>query len=308
MGVAVNPITLLKRARHVYVCTSQLGFEALLVGKDVTCFGAPFYAGWGLTDDRAKVPRRGRQRSVDQLVAATLLLYPRYVHPVTGRRCEAEVVLEHLALQRQRFAEHARRFICYGFLWWKRPFARRYLSVPGSEVRFVRSAKAIESLVTHAHASQAPTKLPPGPLEPPVDSSVTVVVWASSSDREVEQAAARYRLPLWRMEDGFLRSVQLGSDLATSVWIGALAGGSYAWFFGFGTSLGRRGGGSFVVLVLDWFLGVSSSAVAVPWPRAHLRNLLGAEPILGLSQGAALAVLVGLVVVYSSLALWRTPR
>ena len=101
---------------------------------------------------------------------------------------------------------------------------------------------------------------------------------------------------------------QLGSDLATSVWIGALAGGSYAWFFGFGTSLGRRGGGSFVVLVLDWFLGVSSSAVAVPWPRAHLRNLLGAEPILGLSQGAALAVLVGLVVVYSSLALWRTPR
>jgi capsular polysaccharide export protein len=214
LSATVNPITLLKRARHVYVCTSQLGFEALLVGKTVTVFGAPFYAGWGLTDDRAKVPRRGRQRSVDQLVAATLLLYPRYVHPVTGRRCEVEVVLEHLALQRQRFAEHARRFICYGFLWWKRPFARRYLSVPGSEVRFVRSAKAIESLVTRAHASHAPTELPPRPSEPPVGSSVTVVVWASNSDGGVEQVAARHRLPLWRMEDGFLRSVQLGSDLA----------------------------------------------------------------------------------------------
>ena len=41
---------------HVYTVSSQFGFEALLAGCKVTCFGMPFYAGWGLTDDRAPQP------------------------------------------------------------------------------------------------------------------------------------------------------------------------------------------------------------------------------------------------------------
>jgi capsular polysaccharide export protein len=214
LSVAVNPIALLKRARRVYVCTSQLGFDALLVGKQVTCFGAPFYAGWGLTDDRVKVHRRGRQRSIDQLVAAALVLYPRYVHPVTDRRCEVEIVLEHLALQRRRFAEHERRFICYGFSLWKRPFVRSYLSAPGGAVRFIRSAKAIAPLVSRFSSSSTSTEASPSASTPLVESKATLVVWASRCDRDVEQAASHHRIPLWRMEDGFLRSVQLGSDLA----------------------------------------------------------------------------------------------
>jgi hypothetical protein len=28
----------------------------------VTCFGLPFYAGWGFTDDRLHLPRRTRRR------------------------------------------------------------------------------------------------------------------------------------------------------------------------------------------------------------------------------------------------------
>lgn len=196
LSVAVNPMTLLKRACHVYVCTSQLGFDALLVGKPVTCFGAPFYAGWGLTDDRTAVSRRSRRRSIEELVAAALLVYPRYVHPVTGQPCSAEVVVEHLALQRRRFIDHDRPFLCFGFSWWKRPFVRRYLSVPGNCVTFVGSP---ESLQSSARAAQ--------PRKP------TVVVWASRSNPEVEQTTMRRGLPLWRMEDGFLRSVGLGSDL-----------------------------------------------------------------------------------------------
>src|SRR3546814_14344093 len=43
---AVNPLSLIAQMDHVYVVTSTMGFEALLAGKPVTCFGLPWYAGW----------------------------------------------------------------------------------------------------------------------------------------------------------------------------------------------------------------------------------------------------------------------
>jgi capsular polysaccharide export protein len=81
---SVDPTLLLRVVDRVYVVTSGLGFEALLRGVPVTCFGAPFYAGWGLTDDRVAVERRGVNRSLDELTACALIRYPRYVDPVTG--------------------------------------------------------------------------------------------------------------------------------------------------------------------------------------------------------------------------------
>jgi capsular polysaccharide export protein len=96
----VNPIALLEQVDKVYVATSQLGFEALLVGKPVTCFGAPFYAGWGLTDDRLRVVRRTRRRSLPELFHAAYVRYPRYVDPDSGRRCELEDTIAYLAARR----------------------------------------------------------------------------------------------------------------------------------------------------------------------------------------------------------------
>jgi len=63
---------------HVYTITSLAGFEALLHGIKVTVVGAPFYAGWGLTDDRQTHPRRTRRLSLQEVFCATYLLYPRY--------------------------------------------------------------------------------------------------------------------------------------------------------------------------------------------------------------------------------------
>ncbi|WP_454721045.1 MULTISPECIES: capsular polysaccharide biosynthesis protein [Cupriavidus] len=63
----------------VHVLTSLAGFEALLRGKPVTAHGAPFYAGWGLTEDRCAMPRRRRTLSLDMLAAGALIAYPRYV-------------------------------------------------------------------------------------------------------------------------------------------------------------------------------------------------------------------------------------
>lgn len=85
-------------ADEVHVLSSLAGFEALLRGKRVTTYGSPFYAGWGLTTDVGVVPaRRSATRSIDELVAAVLLLYPRYLDPVTGLPCPPEILIRRLA-------------------------------------------------------------------------------------------------------------------------------------------------------------------------------------------------------------------
>jgi capsular polysaccharide export protein len=83
---------------EVHVITSLAGFEALIRGRDVTTHGVPFYAGWGLTTDLGEVPdRRTARPTLDELVAAVLLAYPRYLDPVSGLPCPAEVVVERLS-------------------------------------------------------------------------------------------------------------------------------------------------------------------------------------------------------------------
>lgn len=77
-------------AAEVHVNTSSLGLMALLYGAKVVSWGMPAYAGWGVTEDRAPIPRRSRRLSRDELLAAIFLLYPRYLDPQTGIPCEAE--------------------------------------------------------------------------------------------------------------------------------------------------------------------------------------------------------------------------
>jgi capsular polysaccharide export protein len=97
VAVGLPISTLIDMVDEVHVNTSLAGFEALLREKPVTTHGVPFYAGWGLTRDLGPVPRRRKaRRSLDELVAASLLIYPRYLDPVTGLPCPAEVVVERL--------------------------------------------------------------------------------------------------------------------------------------------------------------------------------------------------------------------
>jgi capsular polysaccharide export protein len=94
---------------EVHVLTSLAGFEALIRGKTVVCWGMPFFAGWHLTRDRIEFPRRGRPLSLDELVAGTLLIYPRYFHPSSGLECEPEDVLPALAERKKKslgFSNH----------------------------------------------------------------------------------------------------------------------------------------------------------------------------------------------------------
>jgi hypothetical protein len=76
-------------------------------------------------------------------------------------------------------------------------------------------------------------------------------------------------------------------DLRVSVAISLLAGAVYALWFGAASLLGKRGGGRKCALIVDFFLGASSSLLAVPLPRGHVRNLLGGTPVADFSQASA---------------------
>ncbi len=77
--------------------TSLVGFEGLLRDRRVVVYGQPFYAGWGLTLDQAPSSRRTRMLTLEQLVAGTLILSPRYLDPVTRLPCGPEVIIDRLS-------------------------------------------------------------------------------------------------------------------------------------------------------------------------------------------------------------------
>lgn len=174
-----HPHALLGLVDAVYTVSSQLGFEALLLGKPVYCFGMPFYAGWGLTQDSKQCERRTVQVSLAQLVSATLICYPRYLDPVLGQRCEVEEVIAIIARQ-QKAAPRWRRLYLVGFSLWKRAFMQAFCRPLAEELCFVRK--------------------PPKRLT----GDEQVLVWGS---RYPELTSAI------RVEDGFIRSKGLGSNL-----------------------------------------------------------------------------------------------
>lgn len=192
---AINPLSLIERMDRVYVVTSTMGFEALLAGKPVSVFGIPWYAGWGSTDDRQLCERRvaaGRRRSVDELFAAAYFHYTRYLNPVTGERGTIFDVIAWLVRQRDMAREQG-RMICVGFRRWKAANVKPLLSLDGARVVFV------------ADAAQA-AQLGPAPGD-------DLVFWGRDAPPGVAPLAQDTGARLVRMEDGFTRSVGLGSDL-----------------------------------------------------------------------------------------------
>jgi capsular polysaccharide export protein len=194
----VRPADLLAAVDAVYCVTSALGFEALLRGLPVRCFGAPFYSGWGLTTDAVDTGRRGGARTIEQVAAAALIAYPRYVDPVTGRRCEAEQALERLIALRDRADRLAGDWAAVGFAPAKRPAVRRLLNSPKARLRYFMSPGRAAD---HARATNG-----------------RLIWWAGKESAATREAAAAFGGPTVRMEDGFIRSRGLGSDF-----VGALS-------------------------------------------------------------------------------------
>ncbi len=195
---AVNPMSLIAQMDKVYVVSSTMGFEALLANKPVVCFGVPWYAGWGVTDDRqpqhaALLRRAGRRRSVDELFAAGYMHYTRYLNPETRQRGNVLDVMDWLQRQRQVAQRFGGRMIVVGFRRWKAANVKAMLSLHPGKVVFVKNAAAVRA------------------LQPAGDDCL--ICWGRVPPAGVQELADAAGVRLLRMEDGFVRSVGLGSDL-----------------------------------------------------------------------------------------------
>ena len=91
---------------HVYTITSQAGFEALLRNIPVTTLGCPFYSGWGVTDARQPNARRKAKRTVEEILAAAYILYPKYFDFDKNEKVEVEDIIKKLLVEKATYPNH----------------------------------------------------------------------------------------------------------------------------------------------------------------------------------------------------------
>lgn len=193
----INPISLLKHINKVYTKTSGMGFEALMCGCECVCFGMPFYAGWGLSDDRVQAPsRRNRTLSIEELFAGAYILYAKYIDAYTGQNTTLKRVLPQInALKNARLNECKKNKFLFGFSVWKRKFMRPFL---GENLNYI------------SVFSKNPLK---SALKAGLDTNSLVYIWGKKEYLELQKWCDENSVNIIRVEDGFIRSVGLGSDL-----------------------------------------------------------------------------------------------
>ncbi|MGB9648638.1 MAG: capsule biosynthesis protein [Stellaceae bacterium] len=181
------------RAEAVYTAGDENGFLALLAGTRIRCFGDSFYSGWGITTDEPDVPQKPFRRTVDEIFAGACLLATRYLDPYRREPACFEEILEILGDWQKIEAVNRNVSVCLGMSFWKRRQVRDFLRSSAGTPIFRRSKRA---------ALAVARRKPRG----------SIAVWASRAPAGLAEAAAQQRVPLIRIEDGFVRSVGLGSD------------------------------------------------------------------------------------------------
>lgn len=175
----------LRRIDHVYVISASEGMAALLKGLPVHVFGTPYYAGWGLTQDHALMHDRRARPTLERLFGTVFLHVARYLDPTTHETGTLDAVLDSIALQHstaERFAD-LRAVSGIHFQWWKRPFATPFLTAGGGKLRWLEASSTLRA-------------------------GEWAALWGARSAAGI---AADVRVV--RIEDGFLHSDGLGSDM-----------------------------------------------------------------------------------------------
>lgn len=96
----INPHCLFEIVEEVYVATSGMGFEALMAGKVVRCYGAPFYSGWGCTKDMVKLERRTRKRTLEEIFHYSYIVSSRYFNPTDGKKSSIDETINYILKKR----------------------------------------------------------------------------------------------------------------------------------------------------------------------------------------------------------------
>ena len=178
----VSPWALFEGAVAVYTVSSQMGFEAIYAGHKPRVFGQPFYAGWGLTDDRSPVACRERRLTRAQLFAAAMILYPKWYDPYRDALCTLEQAIDTLEAEARAWRDDHLGWVGVGMRLWKR---RAMQQVFGQQRRMI-----FEEDLGRAMARAEGRR---------------VMVWAGKAP-DIAPGIAR-------VEDGFLRSRGLGAEL-----------------------------------------------------------------------------------------------
>jgi capsular polysaccharide export protein len=124
---SLSVVSCIEAVDEVHTMTSLAGFDALIRSKRVVTYGQPFYAGWGLTEDRARhasaFKRRTRRLSLDELVAGALLHYPIYWDWDLKGYTTCEAVLHRIMEQRTELeANGGLHSLRVG--WWRRQWRK----------------------------------------------------------------------------------------------------------------------------------------------------------------------------------------
>ena len=180
----ISPHRLIDGAAAIYTVSSTLGFEAILAGHRPRVCGQPFYAGWGLSEDMAPLPRRGRKLGPEQLFAGAMILAPTWYDPFRDTLCEIETVVDILAARATAWRQDRKGWVITNMSAWKRPHLTRVFG-GWARVDCRTRRKDAERL---AHRTGRP-----------------LMVWANDAGNPAE--------PFTRIEDGFLRSPGLGAAL-----------------------------------------------------------------------------------------------
>lgn len=189
-----NAISLLKLFDVVFTATSQMGFEALLLKKEVHCFGVPFYAGYGLTIDHIQHHRCEERKkmglvTIEELFTVAYLKLCRYINPITNQRCSLEEVINLLALQKKIYYKNNRNFVILNASSWKKELLKNYLS-GYQKLLYAKTPEQALLLCKKYHA--------------------TLVQWASKSVPNLAHTAQEKGFHTLFVEDGFIRSKGLG--------------------------------------------------------------------------------------------------
>lgn len=192
----------LKQCTVAYTGTSLYGFELLMHKVPVVCFGQPFYSGWGITEDKKPVSRRVVKRGLLEVFIAAYMVYPTYVDPVTGRASSLSATIDHIVEQRRQLRRVGGSYHLLGITPWKRRYVDRYMMAAEYNHKYV-SLKELKDLpVAAANESDS--------------NRSAIMVWgcaeASSESEQLLAGHQRANHQVARMEDGFVRSVGLGSN------------------------------------------------------------------------------------------------
>jgi len=188
-----DPWKAIRRAGVVYAGGGEAGFLALLAGVEVRCFAECFYSGWGVTSDEAGVPQKPFARTVEEIFAGACLIATRYLDPFHNTATSLEETLELIGEWRKIEATNRGIAVCLGMSFWKRRQVAGFLQSGAGPLVFRRTARA----------ALCKARSRPGSA---------VAVWTSRAPDGLAKSAEDQGIPLVRVEDGFIRSVGLGSD------------------------------------------------------------------------------------------------